>query len=102
MTSATAHPANLGGWWRQRWSVVLLVVSLALNLFFVAGAVWIHLHSPPTAAARLRQMADELNLDAKQNAAFQDYIRALRANADLMRQETEPTMAQEPTSARRW
>jgi uncharacterized membrane protein len=90
--SATAHPASLGGWWRQRWSVILLAVSLALNLFFVAGAVWIHLHAPPSPATRFQQMAAELNLDAKQTAAFQEYIRGLRAHADAMRQQTEPTI----------
>ena len=92
MTTAAAHPASFGLWWRQRWSVILLTISLALNLFFVAGAVWIHLHAPPSPAARLREMADEMKLDAKQNAAFQDYIRALRARSELMRQATEPTI----------
>lgn len=93
MTTAAAHPITLGGWWRQRWPAVLLAASLALNLFFVAGAVWIRQHAPPSPAARFRQMADELNLDTKQKAAFQDYIRALRAHAELMRQQTEPTIA---------
>jgi uncharacterized membrane protein len=92
VTTAAAHPVSFGVWWRQRWSIVLLVVSLALNLFFVAGAVWIHLHAPPSPAARFRQMSDQLSLDAKQKAAFQDYIRALRARSELMRQETEPTI----------
>ena len=92
MTAAATHPASFGEWWRQRWSVVLLAVSLALNLFFVAGAVWIHLHAPPSPAARFRQMSEQLNRDAKQKDAFQDYIRALRANGELMRQQTEPTI----------
>ena len=90
MTSAAAQPASFGVWWRQRWPVVLLTFSIALNLFFVAGAVWIHMHAPPTPAARFRQMSEELNLDPKQKAAFQDYVRALRAHGELIRQQTEP------------
>ena len=92
MTAATAPPVGFADWWRQRWAVVLLAVSLALNLFFVAGAVWIHMHAPPGPAARFRQMSDQLNLDDKQKTAFQDYIRALRAHSERMRQETEPTI----------
>lgn len=93
MTTAAAHPLSFGVWWRQRWPAILLIASLVLNLFFVAGAVWLHLHAPPTPAARFREMAGELNLNANQNAAFQDYIRALRARAELMRQATEPSIA---------
>ena len=92
MTAAAAHPLGIGGWWRQRWPVILLSASLALNLFFVAGAVWIHMHAPPTPAARFRQMAEELNLDAQQKAAFRDYVRAMRARAERIRQETEPAV----------
>jgi len=93
VTAAAAHPLSFGVWWRQRWPAVLLIASLALNLFFVAGAVWIHLHAPPSPAARLREMAADLKLDAKQNAAFQDYTRALRARSELMRQATEPAIS---------
>jgi uncharacterized membrane protein len=93
VTTAAAHPLSFGVWWRQRWPAILLIASLVLNLFFVAGAVWIHLHAPPSPAARFAEMADELKLNAKQSAAFQDYVRALRARGELMRQATEPEIS---------
>lgn len=90
MTSLTAQPAGFGLWWRQRWPAVLLAASLALNLFFVAGAVWIHLHAPPSQATRLRQIGDQLRLDPAQKTALEDYVRALRARSTRMRDETDP------------
>lgn len=90
MTTLSAHPPSLGVWWRQRWPAVLLAASLALNLFFVAGAVWIHLHAPPSPAARFDQIAGQLKLDTSQRAAFQTYVDGLRQRAEEMRQQTGP------------
>jgi len=78
---------------RSRLWVALLVISLALNLCFVAGAVWSRLHAPPARgdmAEHYRQMAGELDLDPQQRAAFDRYIAAMRARTDQMHQETDP------------
>jgi Spy/CpxP family protein refolding chaperone len=78
---------------RSRLWVALFVVSLALNLCFVAGAVWSRMHAPPVRmdmAEYYRQMAGELDLDPQQRAAFDRYVAAMRARTDQMRQETDP------------
>jgi Spy/CpxP family protein refolding chaperone len=78
---------------RSRLWVALFVVSLALNLCFVAGAIWSRMHAPPVRmdmAEYYRQMASELDLDPQQRAAFDRYVAAMRARTDQMRQETDP------------
>jgi Spy/CpxP family protein refolding chaperone len=78
---------------RSRLWVALLVISLALNLCFVAGAVWSRMYAPPVRgdmAEHYRQMAGELDLDPQQRAAFDRYIAAMRTRTDQMRQETDP------------
>jgi len=73
--------------------LVLLVVSLALNLCFIAGAVWTRMRAPPTAAERFQQMGNELNLNAEQRERFQNYVRTMRTRSQSMREETEPLIA---------
>jgi Spy/CpxP family protein refolding chaperone len=85
-----AAGASAAGGMRRRWPIVLLAVSLALNLCFIAGAGWVHWHAPPGPEQRLKQVVRELKLDPNQNAAFQSYVRTIRARAMLMREETEP------------
>ena len=78
---------------RSRLWVALFVVSLALNLCFVAGAVWSRMHASPVRidmAEYYRQMAGELDLDPQQRAAFDRYVAAMRTRTDQMRQETDP------------
>ena len=53
---------------RQHIWKALFALSVALNLFFVVGALWIRVHAPaPTASAedRFEQMAGELGLNAQ-------------------------------------
>jgi Spy/CpxP family protein refolding chaperone len=78
---------------RSRLWAALFVVSLALNLCFVAGAIWSRTHAPPARtdiAEFYRQMAAELDLDPQQRAAFDRYVAAMRSRMDQMRQETDP------------
>jgi Spy/CpxP family protein refolding chaperone len=70
----------------------VLAVSLALNLFFIAGAAWTRLN-PPAASGfdrRFRQMAAELALDPQQQAAFVRYEAAMRADRETMRRRIRP------------
>jgi Spy/CpxP family protein refolding chaperone len=86
-TTAVRHPQ------RSRLWVALFVISLALNLCFVAGAIWSRMHAPPMRmdiAEYYRQMASELALDPQQRTAFDRYVAAMRARTDQMRQETDP------------
>jgi Spy/CpxP family protein refolding chaperone len=89
VTDIADRAAPAGGA-RRRWPIVLLALSLALNLCFVAGALWVHWRAPPGPEQRLQQVVRELKLDPKQTAAFQSYVRTIRARATLMREETEP------------
>src|SRR4029077_9533287 len=73
----------------------VLVISLVLNLCFVAGAVWTQLHAPSGGrilVERYQEIASELDLNAQQRAAFDQYIAAMRGRADQMRQDTDPLM----------
>jgi uncharacterized membrane protein len=81
---------------RQHWWKVLLAVSLALNLFFIIGALWIRIHAPPpplTPEARLEQMAGELNLDPQQKQTFARYSQTMRGLLLSMHKTVGPLIA---------
>lgn len=74
---------------RGRWVIILLAISLALNLCFVAGAAWTRLH-PPNGAERFREMASALHLSPDQEAAFHQFARSMRQRTERMRQDVAP------------
>jgi Spy/CpxP family protein refolding chaperone len=79
----------------SRLLIAVLVISLVLNLCFIAATAWFRLHAPPAGrnlAERYQEIASQLDLDARQRAAFDRYIAAMRSRADQMRQETDPLM----------
>jgi Spy/CpxP family protein refolding chaperone len=81
---------------RQNWWKVLLALSLALNLFFVAGALWFRIHAPPPMLSpedRLEQMAGELNLDGQQKQAFAHYSQTIRERMRAMHGAVQPLIA---------
>ncbi len=81
---------------RHLWRVVL-ALSLALNLFFVVGALWIRVHAPAapiTPEQRLEQMGTELGLDAQQRRAFADYSHTMRQRLQAMHQAMRPLISQ--------
>jgi len=82
---------------RPRLVPVLLALSLALNLCFVGGAVWIRLHPPAmplSPAERAHDMALQLGLDASQQAAFDRYVAAMRAGIQQMREGVAPAIGE--------
>jgi uncharacterized membrane protein len=88
-----AQPA-LASTLRQHWWKALLAVSLALNLFFIAGAVWIRLHPPfPSVEERLEQMSGELDLNPLQKQAFAHYARTMRLRLQVMHNTMQPAVA---------
>ena len=95
---SAAAAASVAAGRGQRYSrllIAVLVISLVLNLCFVAGAVWTRLHAPPSVrnlVERYQEIASELDLNAQQRAAFDQYIAAMRGRADQMRQDTDPLM----------
>lgn len=89
-TTGTAVPRK---WPRGRVLLALLAVSAALNLFFIAGAVWTRVHAPPAAASfdqRFQRIGDELNLDPQQRIAFDRYTAAMRLRRENMRRQIAP------------
>ena len=77
---------------RRRVLLIVLIVSVVLNVFFVAGAAWTHWRSPrwPSQEQRYQQMGAELDLDARQRKAFDAYVAAMRARSEKMRQQIAP------------
>jgi len=74
---------------------LLLTLSLALNLFFVAGALWIRFHGPPpmNVEERLEGIGAQLGLDPQQKAAFEQYSQAVRTRMKLMHQAVDPLVS---------
>ena len=96
MSIATAAPRAARRKEHSRLLIAVLVISLVLNLCFIAATVWFRLHAPPAGrnlAERYQEIASQLDLDAQQRAAFDRYIAAMRSRADQMRQETDPLMS---------
>lgn len=80
-------------WPRQRIVVALLAVSVALNLFFLAGAAWTRLHpfaSGPEWQRPYRHIAAQLDLNPQQHAKFQQYVVDMHARSLEMRQGIAP------------
>jgi uncharacterized membrane protein len=81
---------------RQHWWKALLALSVALNLFFMIGALWIRVHAPTpvlTPEDRLAQMASELHLDPWQQKAFAHYSQTIRERLQAMHKATQPLIA---------
>lgn len=71
----------------------LLALSLALNLFFVIGALWIRVHAPAPMLSpedRLEQMAGALGLDPQQKQAFARYSETMRERLQAMHGVVQP------------
>jgi Spy/CpxP family protein refolding chaperone len=75
---------------------VALALSLAVNLCFVAGAIWIRIQGPPppfNPEERLARIGGELALDPAQRQAFERYSAAVRTQMQQMRGAVEPLMS---------
>ncbi|HJY49121.1 MAG TPA: Spy/CpxP family protein refolding chaperone [Stellaceae bacterium] len=81
---------------RRHLFLVILVLSLALNLCFIAGALWIRVQGPPlpmTPEQRLQQIEPQLALNPQQKAAFDEYARTVRSRVQSMHEAIEPQVA---------
>jgi uncharacterized membrane protein len=75
---------------------VALTLSLALNLCFVAGALWTRFQAPAqpvSPAERLQRVGAELALDPQQGQAFERYSENVRSHMQQIRQTVEPLMS---------
>lgn len=81
---------------RQHLLSILLALSLALNLFFIAGALWIRVHGPPppmNQEERLQYVGAQLALDPQQKQAFEQYSQALHLRMQVMRKAVDPLIS---------
>jgi uncharacterized membrane protein len=89
-TAGTAGPRRLP---RARLLAGLLIVSVALNLFFIGGAAWTRLHPPQGPRSfedRFQSMAGDLGLNQQQRAAFDQYAAAMRKRREAMWRQVSP------------
>jgi Spy/CpxP family protein refolding chaperone len=79
---------------RPRLVTALLAISVALNLCFVAGAVWTRFNAPPvvTASERFHRLATTLNLSPEQRTAYDAYVAGMIARSERMRQALDPLL----------
>jgi uncharacterized membrane protein len=78
---------------RQHLVWAVLALSVALNLCFVAGALWIRVHEPAAPASpgeRLQRIGAQLALAPQQKAEFDEYSRAVQARMQMMHEAVEP------------
>jgi uncharacterized membrane protein len=78
---------------RQHLLWVLLALSLALNLFFVGGALWIRIQGPPLPMSpeeRLQRIGAQLTLDPQQKQAFEQYSQTVRTRMRQMHEAVDP------------
>jgi uncharacterized membrane protein len=88
----TAEPAGAAVT-RRRLPWVLLALSLALNLCFIGGALWFHLHRPVwrmTPVQRIERMSADLHLDKPHQEQFRRYFHTVFATLQLMRTQVAP------------
>ncbi len=81
---------------RQQLFWVVLILSLALNLCFIGGALWIRVQGPPLPVSpeqRLQQIEPQLALDSQQKVAFDQYARTVRLRMKSMHEAVEPLVA---------
>jgi uncharacterized membrane protein len=93
VSAAAADHSRTGGSPRRQLLITLVAISVALNLFFVAGALWTRLHASNDRAdteQRYEQMAAELKLDPRQRAAFDRYVAGMRSRVEDMHRQVDP------------
>ena len=81
---------------RQHLFRVIFVLSLALNLCFIAGALWIRVQGPPLPISpeqRLQQIEPQLALNPQQKTAFDQYAQTVRSRMQSMHEAVEPLVA---------
>lgn len=95
MTVITTGLRRPGGVSRHRLIAALLAVSVALNLCFVAGALWSRFNAPPpsTASERFRKLEAALNLTDQQRPIYHAYVAATLARTGRQRREIDPVLA---------
>ncbi len=90
--SMAGAAARRGGWPRFRILVAVLAVSLVLNVLFVAGGVWSRVEAPASRGLdqRFERIGAQLELDPRQQAAFNGFIAEMRGRRDKVQRQVVP------------
>lgn len=95
MTSLAEAGARSAGRGRLIW--VALALSLTLNVFFIVGLLWFRVAGEPahmTPAERVAAAENELNLNAEQRGAFQQFVNEVREHTRRLRDSNQPLIRQ--------
>jgi len=82
----SGQKAGRGG--RLLW--IALALSLTLNICFLAGLAWMHIHAPGPPLVRLQHFGDSLNLTGDQRQAYEQFLRTLRQRGRAVREGNQP------------
>jgi uncharacterized membrane protein len=88
MTTLVDSGQKAGRSGRLLW--IALALSLTLNICFLAGLAWMHLHAPPPPIVRMQHFGDSLNLNAGQRQAYEQFLRTLRLRGRFVRESNQP------------
>lgn len=88
MTTLAESGQKAGRGGRVLW--IALALSLTLNVCFLAGLAWMHIHAPPSPIVRLRHFGDSLNLNNDQRQAYEQFLRTLRLRGRFVRESNQP------------
>jgi len=82
--------------WRRRLVWIALALSLTLNVFFIGGLMWTKTFVRPPLAPieRLQRLGQSLNLDDRQQQAFEQFIRVIRQRGRDMRENNQALLKQ--------
>ena len=90
--SMAGAAARQGGWPRFRLLAAVLAVSLVLNVLFVAGGVWSRVEQPTSRGLdqRFERIGAQLDLDPRQQTAFNGFIAEMRDRRDKVQRQVVP------------
>ena len=88
MTTLAESGQKAGRGGRLLW--IALALSLTLNVCFLAGLAWMHIHAPPPPIVRMQHFGDSLNLNGDQRQAYEQFLRTLRLRGRFVRESNQP------------
>lgn len=86
--TAIADSGRKAGW-RGRLVWLALALSLTLNVCFLGGLAWMHMHAPPPPLMRMRALGQSLQLNDTQRQAFEQFLRTIRLRGRFVRETNE-------------
>jgi len=79
---------------RGRLLLWALILSLAINIFFLGAMIWVRANVPamPTPQQRMQAIAEELKLNPDQHDAFQQFLIEMRRSTRQLRDGNMPLL----------